>query len=75
MKIRIFRVSKFWKDQIGRKKEMIQFCYKSVSYQIAVSHSELKRKGFLTSGKQNVREPACEVIKIMIILISSFNLL
>ena len=54
---------------------MIQFCYKSISYQIAVSHSELKRKGFLTSGKQNVREPACEVIKIMIILISSFNLL
>ena len=54
---------------------MIQFCYKGISYQIAVSHSELKRKGFLTSGKQNVREPACEVIKIMIILISSFNLL
>ena len=58
MKIRIFRVSKFWKDQIGRKKEMIQFSYTGIIYQIAVSHGELKRKGFFISGKQNVREPA-----------------
>jgi len=32
--------------------------HKGILYQIAVSHSYLKRKSFLESGKQKIKEPA-----------------
>lgn len=52
MKIRIFRVSKFWKDQIGRKRRNDSvFSYTGIIYQIAVSHGELKERFLYLENK------------------------
>ena len=70
------RVSKFWKDQVGRKSKYFIFVYKVIFYQIAVVIDGLREKASLNLEKQtseNQQGFKQEVMRITIVLLSLFN--
>lgn len=58
MRERILRVSEFWRVRIGRKDNCFYLLTKEYFTKFLLTHRYLKRKGFLESGRANIKERA-----------------